>query len=269
MFLSGKLEIGTKLAELCSHALLALDVLTHPRALSLERATPVGPGLNYGAPEAAIFGAGWYKQSSSVLLPQAMEVEDMYDDWLESKDEEPIEAPLNGGAVGINTAVMGPNHDRQLTPITEDPNIDPPRVTDAVQDVQASNKSDAKMVDAATGETMKLNTMDNPSSSDAVLTPVCTSNSDPQNHIMATFPEQKPTYGTSHLENKSPAVDTSLSKPATSDEVSGVPGVVSSSHEAPRGSSNTFTELFGSDSAVESESEDSLPEIQDGDPDSD
>jgi hypothetical protein len=245
VFLSGKLEIGTKLAEFCSHALLALDVLTHPRALSLERATPVGPGLNYGAPEAAVFGAGWYKQSSSVVLPQAMEVEDMYDDWLESKDED----PLNGGAVGINTAVTGPNYDRQLTPITEDPNIDPPRVTDAVQDVQASNKSDAKMVDAATGETMKLNTMDNPSSSDAVLTPVCTSNSDPQNRIMASFPEQNPTYGTSHLEDESPAVDTSLSKPATSDEVS---GVVSSSHEEPRGSSNTFAELFGSDSGVES-----------------
>jgi hypothetical protein len=70
---SGKLEIGTKLAEFCSHALLALDVLTHPRALSLEGAAPLGPGLNYGAPEAAVFGAG----SSLGVLPQAP------DDWLE------------------------------------------------------------------------------------------------------------------------------------------------------------------------------------------
>ncbi|KAK3152819.1 hypothetical protein QOZ80_2BG0163990 [Eleusine coracana subsp. coracana] len=264
----GKLEIGTKLAEFCSHALLALDVLTHPRALSLERAAPSGPGLNYGAAEAAVFGAGRYKLSSSGDLPQAMEVEDMYDDWLASKDDEPIEAQLNGDAVGINTAAMGSNHDRQLTPIPEDPKIDPPKITDADRDVQASSKSDAKMVDAATGETVPLNMMDNPSSSDAVSTPVYTSNSDPQNHVISSSPEQKPTYGISHLENKSLAVDASLSKLATSNENSAAPGVASSTHEAPRGST-TFAELFGSDSGVESDSEDSMPEIQDGDPDSD
>jgi hypothetical protein len=231
--------------------LLALDVLTHPRALSLQRAAPSGPGLNYGAPEAAVFGA-W---SSLGVLPQAPV------DWLE------LEAPLNGGAVGINTAVTGLNHNRQLTPVTEDPKIDPPRVTDVVQDVQASNKSNAKMVDAATGETIKLNMMDNPSSSDSVLTPVCTSNSDSQNHVIASFLEQKATYGISHLENRSPAVEASFSKLATSDEVSAVPGVASSSHQAPRGFSNTFEESFGSDSGVFSE--DWMPEIQDGDPDSD
>ncbi|GJN14082.1 hypothetical protein PR202_gb00862 [Eleusine coracana subsp. coracana] len=242
----GKLEIGTKLAEFCSHALLALDVLTHPRALSLERAAPSGPGLNYGAAEAAVFGAERYKLSSSGDLPQAMEVEDMYDDWFASKDDEPIEAQLNGDAVGINTAAMGSNHDRQLTPIPEDPKIDPPKITDAVRDVQASSKSDAKMVDAATGETVPLNMMDNPSSSDAVSTPVYTSNSDPQNHVISSSPEQKPTYGISHLENKSLAVDASLSKLATSNENSAAP-----------------------DSGVESDSEDSMPEIQDGDPDSD
>jgi hypothetical protein len=109
--------------------------------------------------------------------------------------------------------------------------------------------------------------MDNPSSSDAVLTPVCTSNSDSQNHVIASFPDPKDTYGTSHLENRSPGVDSSFSKPATSDEVSAVPGVASSSHQATRGSSNTFEELFGSDSGVFSE--DLMPEIQDGDPDSD
>ncbi|KAK3156687.1 hypothetical protein QOZ80_2AG0110520 [Eleusine coracana subsp. coracana] len=268
LFRKGKLEIGTKLAEFCSHALLALDVLTHPRALSLERAAPSGPGLNYGAAEAAVFGAERYKLSSSGDLPQAMEVEDMYDDWFASKDDEPIEAQLNGDAVGINTAAMGSNHDRQLTPITEDPKINPPKITDAVRDVQASNKSDAKMVDAATGETVPLNMLDNPSSSDAVSTPVYTSNSDPQNHVISSSPEQKPTYGISHLENKSLAVDSSLSNLATSNENSAVPGVASSTHEAPRGST-TFAELFGSDSGVESDSEDSMPEIQDGDPDSD
>lgn len=279
--ISGKLKIGTKLAEFCSHALLALDVLTHPRALSLERAAPLGPGLNYRAPEAAVFGAGRYKLSSSGDLPQAMEVEDIYDDWL-AKDDEPMEVPLNGSAVGINTAATGSNPDRQLTPITEDPKInpqltaitddpkiDPPRITNAVQDVQASGKSDAKMVDATTAQTVTPNMIDNPSSADAVSTPVCTSNSDSQNHVIASLPEQKPTYGISHLENNGPAVDASSSKLATSNEISAAPGVASRPHEAPRGSSTTFAELFGSDSGVESDSEDSLPEIQDGDPDSD
>ncbi|GJN14295.1 hypothetical protein PR202_gb01099 [Eleusine coracana subsp. coracana] len=269
LLVSGKLEIGTKLAEFCSHALLALDVLTHPRALSLERAAPLGAGLNYGAPEMAVFGAGLYKLSSSGDLPQAMEVEDMYDDWLASKDDEPIEASLNGGAIAINTAATGSNHDRQLTPITEDPKIGPPKITDAVTDVQTSSKSDAKMVDAPTNEAVTPNMMDNPSSSGAVSTPVYTSNSDSHNRVIASFPEQMPTYGISNLEKKSPVVDASSSKLATSNEISAAPGVASSTHEAPRGSLTTFTELFGSDSGVESDSEDPMPEIQDGDPDSD
>ncbi|KAL5568599.1 hypothetical protein UlMin_025174 [Ulmus minor] len=36
LFRRGKQETGTKLAEFCSHALLALEVLIHPRALPLE-----------------------------------------------------------------------------------------------------------------------------------------------------------------------------------------------------------------------------------------
>ncbi|WVZ76021.1 hypothetical protein U9M48_024026 [Paspalum notatum var. saurae] len=36
-----KLEMATKIADFCSHALLALDVRTHPRAPYLERKVPV------------------------------------------------------------------------------------------------------------------------------------------------------------------------------------------------------------------------------------
>ncbi|KAM6600587.1 hypothetical protein CsatA_020196 [Cannabis sativa] len=36
LFRRGKQEIGTKLAEFCAHALLALEVLLHPRALSVD-----------------------------------------------------------------------------------------------------------------------------------------------------------------------------------------------------------------------------------------
>ncbi|XP_062218888.1 uncharacterized protein LOC133918828 isoform X3 [Phragmites australis] len=264
LFRRGKLEIGTKLAEFCWRALLALDVLMHPRALSLERAAPLGPGLNYGAPEKAVFGAGKYMFSPSRDHYQAMEVEDMYDDWLVSnKDDESAEAPVN------DTAVMTLEDERQLNPITEDPKIDPSRIADAVQYVVASSKSDVKMVDATADELVMPNTMDNPSSSNAVSTPGHTTNSDSQNHMIASFPEQKRIDHVSHLENKSSVIDAPFRKLGTSDEASVVPDVASSSHQAPGGSSTSFAELFGSESDVESESEDSMPDIKDGDPDSD
>uniref|UniRef100_A0A0A9CRN0 Uncharacterized protein n=1 Tax=Arundo donax TaxID=35708 RepID=A0A0A9CRN0_ARUDO len=270
LFRRGKLEIGTKLAEFCSRALLALDVLTHPRALSLERAVPIGSGLNYGAPEKVVFGAGKYQISPFGDQPQAMEVEDMYDDWLApTRDDEPAEAPVNGTAVGTSTAVMMLEDGRQLDPISEDPKIDPPRIADAVQDVPASFESDFRMVDATTDEIVKPNRMDNPSSSNAVSTPGRTRNSDSQNHVIAPFLEQKGSGHIGHLENRTPVVNSSSGKVGTSNEASAVPGVGSSSRQAPGASSSTFAELFGSESGVESESEDSIPDINDGDPDSD
>ncbi|CAL4888073.1 unnamed protein product [Urochloa decumbens] len=269
LFTKGKVEIGTKLADFCSHALLALDVLTHPRALSLEKAVPVGSGLNYSAQGKTVFGGGTYQISAYRDQPQAMEVEDMYDDCLEStKDDEPAEAPVNDSAAGTSTAGMMLEDGRQLNPKAEDPKIDPPRITAAAQDAPASGKIDVNMVDAAADEIAKPSTVKNPSSSDAVSAPVYTTNSESQKHAIPSYSEQKSTDQVSHLENKSLAVNAPSSKLGTSDEVSDNP-VASDVHQAPEGRSTSFAELFGSESGVDSESDDSVPDIVDGDPDSD
>ncbi|CAD6248182.1 unnamed protein product [Miscanthus lutarioriparius] len=259
LFRKGKLEIGTKLAEFCSHALLALDVLVHTRALSLERTVPVGSGP-LGK---AVFGAGTYQISRFSDQPQAMEVEDMYDDWLTSNNEEQPEVPVNNSAAGASTDVMLEDGN-QLNPIAEDPKVDPPRITDVAQDAPTSSKTDVKMVDAAADETVKPHTVENLSISNVGASPVRTSNFDSRKHVV--FPEQ-----VSPHENKSPAAVhlPSSSMLGTSGEPSATPGVGSSHHQAPEARSTSFAELFGSESGIESESEDSLPDIVDGDPDSD
>ncbi|KAG2658055.1 hypothetical protein PVAP13_1KG167755 [Panicum virgatum] len=270
LFMKGKLEIGTKLADFCSRALLALDVLAHPRALSLEKAVPVGSELNYSTQGKTFFGGGTYRISAYRDQPQAMEIEDMYDDWLAStKDDEPAEAPVNDSAAGTSKAGTMLADGSQLNPIADDPKINPPRITSAAQDAPASSKSDVNMVDAAAGEIVKPNTVDNTSSSNAVLAPVHTTNSDSQKHVIPSFPGQRRTDQVSHLENRSPTVDAPSSKLETSDEVSDVPVAASGFHQAPVGRSTSFAELFGSESGVDSESDDSVPDIVDGDPDSD
>lgn len=255
LFRKGKLEIGTKVAEFCSHALLALDVLVHPRALSLERTVPASSGFNYTAQKKTVFGAGTHQISPFGDQPQAMEVEDMYDDWLISNNNEPPEVPVNGSDAVVSKDVLVEDG-KQLNPIAEDPKVDPPRITDAAQDAPASTKTDVKVVDAAAATAAKPNTAENPSSSNAVPSPVRTTDSDSRKH--ASFPEQDSPH-----ENKSAAVHPG--------EASATPGVGSSHHrhEAPEARSASFTELFGSESGIESESEDLMPDIVDGDPDSD
>jgi hypothetical protein len=199
-----------------------------------------------------------------------MEVEDMYDDWLAStKDDEPAEAPVNGSAAGTSKAGTMFADGSQLNPIAEDPKINSLRITAAAQDAPASSKSDVNMVDTAAGEIVKPKTVDNSSSSNAVSAPVYTTNSDSQKHVIPSIPEQKRADEVSHLENRSPAVDAPSSKLGTSDEVSDVPVAAFGFHQAPEGRSTSFAELFGSESGVDSESDDSVPDIVDGDPDSD
>lgn len=262
LFITGKLETGTKLAEFCSHALLALDALVHPRALSLERTVPVGSGLNYTAQGKAVFGAGTNQISRFSDQPQAMEVEDMYDDWLTSNNDEPPEVPVNNSAAGVSTEStdMLVEDGKQLNPIAEDPKVDTPRITDAAQDAPTSTKSDVKMVDAAADETAKPNTVEKLSISNVGVSPECTTN----------FDSRKQEQVSPH-ENKSPAAvhPPSSSMLGTSGEPSATPGVGSSHHQAPEARSTSFAELFGSESGIESDSEDSLPDIVDGDPDSD
>ncbi|XP_047091380.1 proline-, glutamic acid- and leucine-rich protein 1 isoform X5 [Lolium rigidum] len=276
LFRRGKLEIGTNLAEFCSHALLALDVLTHPRALSLERAGPLVPGLNHSGPEKIVFGAGRSKFSQSEGQFQVIENEDSDDDWLPStKDNEPTE---------------------ELTLVKEDPQTDSRTVPEAVQAVPTHNKSDVNnMVDAATEETHKLKTVDNPTSSNAVPNPIYSrplgtqipavapvynpsSSTAVSNPIYSRPTEtQKPAVTTlpadlvERLQNRSSAVlqnktsDVPSGNLGTSYQTPSVPSLAPSHTE----SSPTRFTLPIQPAFSDGESEDSMPDIVDADPDSD
>jgi hypothetical protein len=236
-FITGKLKIGTRLAEFCSHALLALDVLTHP---------------------------------------QDIEDEDSDDDWLPSTmDNEPTE---------------------ELTLVKEDPQTDSRTVPEAVQAVPTHNKSDVNnMVDAATEETHKLKTVDNPTSSNAVPNPIYSrplgtqipavapvynpsSSTAVSNPIYSRPTEtQKPAVTTlpadlvERLQNRSSAVlqnktsDVPSGNLGTSYQTPSVPSLAPSHTE----SSPTRFTLPIQPAFSDGESEDSMPDIVDADPDSD
>ncbi|EEC78919.1 hypothetical protein OsI_19333 [Oryza sativa Indica Group] len=258
LFRRGKLEIGTKLAEFCSHALLALDVLTHPRALSLESAAPSGPGLTYGAPEKAIFGTEKYRFSLSGNQSQALEDDDPYDDWLTStKVSEPTGSPAKDSPVGKEKAIEKSQGEKQITPVEEHQQIDLAVVPAAIQDVPTSGKTDIEMADAATTETVNLKATDNPSSSNDGLTQVRTLLPDLNQQVAAPVSDEGHTDIVDHLRNKTSAFDASLSKTVTGGEAP----------QSGSGSSHFMQSSKTDDSDVESE--DSMPGIVDGDPDSD
>ncbi|KAF0928080.1 hypothetical protein E2562_037723 [Oryza meyeriana var. granulata] len=256
LFRKGKLEIGTKLAEFCSSALLALDVLTHPRALSLESAVPLGPGLTYGAPEKAIFGTEKYKFSLSGNQSQALEDDGPYDDWLTStKVSEPTGSPPKDSPVGKEDAIVMSQGEKQGTHLEEHQQTDVVIAPAAIQAVPTSGRSDIEMADAATTGTVNLKTTDNPSSSNAALTPVRALLPDLNQQVAAPVSEEGHT-DLADLQNKTSAVDASLSKAVTGGEA------------APSGASSHFMQSRKTDDS-DAESEDSMPGIVDGDPDSD
>uniref|UniRef100_A0A453HS85 Pre-rRNA-processing protein RIX1 N-terminal domain-containing protein n=1 Tax=Aegilops tauschii subsp. strangulata TaxID=200361 RepID=A0A453HS85_AEGTS len=249
LFRKGKLEIGTTLAEFCSHALLALDVLTHPRALSLEKAGPLVPGLNRSEPEKAIFGTGTFNFSPSEGQRQVIADEDTYDDWLPSiKDNEPTE---------------------KSTLVKEVPQIGSHTIAEAVEDVPACNRSDAIMVVATTEKTSEPVTVDNPSSSNAVSNPIYSRPPETQKAAATPFREEKRAdHVDSLLQNKSSAaVNLPFRNLATSGEKPSDPGVAALSSYKDV-SSTRFIQPIKADLS-DTESGDSMPEIQDGDPDSD
>ncbi|KAL5231909.1 hypothetical protein ABZP36_030685 [Zizania latifolia] len=250
LFRRGKLEIGTRLAEFCSCALLALDVLTHPRALPLESAVPSGPG-----PEKAVFGIEKYQLSSSGNQRQALEDEDQYDDWMVSTMvSEPTGSPVKDSPVGEEEAIKMSQDEKQSTSVEEHQQTGLATIPAVIQDVPTSGKSDIEMVEADSTEIVKLKATYSPSSSDAVLKPVYTNPPDPDIHVAAQVSEENHT-SLDQLEKKTSAVDASLSKPVTKGE-------------SPVDASSNFMEPSKTEDS-DAESEDSMPGIVDGDPDSD
>lgn len=98
--LAGKQETGTRLAEFCAHALLALEVLIHPRALpladfSLGNSYAVEEGLtrNFtGSPFPSFQKQNTPFPSSSLGLDEH-DLDDLYKSWLGNGEE--AEAPVN------------------------------------------------------------------------------------------------------------------------------------------------------------------------------
>ncbi|KAL0008068.1 hypothetical protein SO802_009570 [Lithocarpus litseifolius] len=114
LFRRGKQETGTKLAEFCAHALLALEVLIHPRALPLTDFSPTScysteqvkfsgsmysGGLNHGGP----FTSGIQGIRDNI---SDSDHDDLYESWLENgKETADImynEEPMFGGEENLN-----------------------------------------------------------------------------------------------------------------------------------------------------------------------
>ncbi|KAK7851730.1 hypothetical protein CFP56_041023 [Quercus suber] len=113
LFRRGKQETGTKLAEFCAHALLALEVLIHPRALPLTNFSPTScyseqvkfsgsiysGGLNHGGPFTSGIQGIRHNISDS-------DHDDLYESWLENGKETAdimyTEEPMFGGEENLN-----------------------------------------------------------------------------------------------------------------------------------------------------------------------
>uniref|UniRef100_A0A0E0E1K7 Pre-rRNA-processing protein RIX1 N-terminal domain-containing protein n=1 Tax=Oryza meridionalis TaxID=40149 RepID=A0A0E0E1K7_9ORYZ len=101
LFNRGRLETGTELAKFCSHALLALDVLVHPREhclqydpkIPLKRAAHGDQGSLSIASDNEVLDSGRCKNLHSACKNQATENSgDGVNEWLFSTDDAPTDA---------------------------------------------------------------------------------------------------------------------------------------------------------------------------------
>ncbi|KAI8563442.1 hypothetical protein RHMOL_Rhmol03G0111600 [Rhododendron molle] len=100
LFRRGRQETGTKTAEFCAHALLALEVLIHPRALSLiDFSSPSNTsfnGVNSRFPDVYSYGNKQNTPFSSGIMGKGPNDsnsidDDLHESWLANDDE--IEIP--------------------------------------------------------------------------------------------------------------------------------------------------------------------------------
>ncbi|KAI3970679.1 hypothetical protein MKX01_024326 [Papaver californicum] len=120
LFRRGKQERGTKLAEFCAHALLALEVLIHPRALPLTDFTSTHDTFDQGFNRNNMFSSSNQSRlpfSGGILgmtEPEPDPDDDLYDSWLGNGEE--TEAPVKNTDQEMKDAMIEPaNKDIQLT----------------------------------------------------------------------------------------------------------------------------------------------------------
>lgn len=109
MFSAGKREIGTQVAELCSHALLALEVLMHPRVIPLGGVPSSSEGSLNGRLKHAFSGnvnSAGQENNASISTPVGIDNlfpnDDLYASWLGNVNE--IEATQNNDTENIENA---------------------------------------------------------------------------------------------------------------------------------------------------------------------
>ncbi|KAG2672397.1 hypothetical protein I3760_13G038900 [Carya illinoinensis] len=95
LFRRGKQETGTKLAEFCAHALLALEVLIHPRALPLIGSSPATCNSFEGVNRK--FSENMYSGSLKHSGPFASGIQGIKDNIPNSDDDDLYESWLENG----------------------------------------------------------------------------------------------------------------------------------------------------------------------------
>ncbi|KAI3953935.1 hypothetical protein MKW98_017759 [Papaver atlanticum] len=94
LFRRGKQETGTKLAEFCAHALLALEVLIHPRSLPMTDFSSTHETFGQGFNQNNIFSSSKQNRFSGGILgmTEPDPDDDLYESWLGNGEE--TEAPV-------------------------------------------------------------------------------------------------------------------------------------------------------------------------------
>ncbi|KAG7012950.1 hypothetical protein SDJN02_25703 [Cucurbita argyrosperma subsp. argyrosperma] len=123
LFRRGKQELGTKLPEFCAHALLALEVLIHPRVLPLSDFSPVHlsspePQATYKIPEDMYIGGMNSGKSLKIndTLGMDQSAPDLDDDFLYDREvaDDIEEAPIRDAGNEINNNVTTYNTSNNL-----------------------------------------------------------------------------------------------------------------------------------------------------------
>ncbi|XP_026381355.1 uncharacterized protein LOC113275975 [Papaver somniferum] len=121
LFRRGKQETGTKLAEFCAHALLALEVLIHPRALPMTDFSSTHKTFGQGFNQNSIFSSSKQSRFSGGILgmTEPDPDDDLYESWLGNGEE--TEAPVKNTDQEIKDAVVEPSTKEVQLTVTDYP----------------------------------------------------------------------------------------------------------------------------------------------------
>ncbi|XP_026386237.1 proline-, glutamic acid- and leucine-rich protein 1-like [Papaver somniferum] len=109
LFRRGKQETGTKLAEFCAHALRALEVLIHPRALPMTDFSSTHETFGQGFNQDNIFSSSKQNRFSGGILgmTEPDPDDDLYESWLGNGEE--TEAPVKNTDQEMKDAMVEPS----------------------------------------------------------------------------------------------------------------------------------------------------------------